>query len=387
MRSRTQQLRIPAAVIAAGAVAAAAACTGGAADDAGPAVEPGPGAVAEAERLYQIVNDSRAMEDELIAIENRVAKRCMEDQGFTVHDPGYFADTAFAAYGASGYLVDAPVLAVPTPEAAERWGFGVWTQFVLHPGNEDLAEELLTPEARIAFNLPETAGEPDSSEWDAQGPDYQAEWIEAYTGAPALDSEVKGPEPDHGAPPGGCWLQMVETIYGEPYTVESGGSAEEEGGSHTAAHRPNPITTIEEFEDADALADLVDAEAADFDACLAGSGYEGWELGASLFPPLWEYFGAMYDPAYFEEFGDEEGAASPEPPDDVPGDFAGVLELERAMALDFAACGQESGLRLAIEEGWASMLVEAYQPIETDMLAWQEEMQVHLDNAQDYLRE
>jgi hypothetical protein len=57
------------------------------------------------------------------------------------------------------------------------------------------------------------------------------------------------------------------------------------------------------------------------------------------------------------------------------------------MAADFAACGQESGLRRAIEEGWAAMLVEAYAPIETEMVGWQQEMQAHLDNAQDYLQE
>jgi hypothetical protein len=28
-------------------------------------------------------------------------------------------------------------------------------------------------------------GEPDSREWDAEGEEYQADWIEGYTGAPA----------------------------------------------------------------------------------------------------------------------------------------------------------------------------------------------------------
>jgi hypothetical protein len=95
----------------------------------------------------------------------------------------------------------------------------------------------------------------------------------------------------------------------------------------------------------------------------------------------------MYDPAYFEEYGDEEGIEVPDLPDDAPADFAGVLDLERAMAVDFAACGQETGLRQAVEEGWAAMLVDAFAPIEADMTAWQEEMQAHLDAAQDYLQE
>lgn len=392
MRFSTERLRGPAALVAAVGLLAAGACSAdGEADPGGAGVTPGSDAVADAERLYQIINDGRAIEDELISIERRVAKRCLEDEGFSVHDPAVFQESNFGAYGAAGYLVDAPVQAVPTPEAAEAWGFGIWVEFVRNPGNEDLAEELLTPEARTAFNIPEEDyAEPDSSEWDAEGEDYQAAWIEAYTGAPAIMDGMKGPEADSEAPPGGCWLTMIETIYGEPYIVESEGEGEggdeEEDSSYTATHEPSPAFRIEEFEDTGELLARLDGEDVAFETCLIDSGYEGWELGEEFYPPLWEYFGKMYDPAYFEEYG-EEGTEVPDGPDDVPSDFMGVLELERAMAVDFAACGQESGLREAVEQGWASMLVEAYQPIETDMVAWQEQMQGHLDKAQDYLQE
>ncbi|WP_335987737.1 hypothetical protein [Glycomyces sp. MUSA5-2] len=372
------RLRFPAAAAAAAALLASCS-SGSAAEDPG-GTAPGPGAIAEAERLYQIVNDSRATTDELTDIEQRVAKRCMEDEGFTVHYPPYFQESAFGTYGAAGYLTDAPVRAVPTPEAAEQWGFGVWTEFTYV--DEDAAAELLTPEARIAFNLPDLpTGPPDTSEWDAESDAYQADWIKAYTGAPAITSDLKGPEPDTTAPPGGCWLAMVETIYGEPYMIES------DGESYPATHRPSPASTVEDFEDTGELSARLDGEIADFDACLAESGHEGWELGDDLYPPLWQYFGGMYDPAYFEEYGDEEGIEVPDLPDDAPADFAGVLDLERAMAVDFAACGQETGLRQAVEEGWAAMLVDAFAPIEADMTAWQEEMQAHLDAAQDYLQE
>jgi hypothetical protein len=365
---------------------AAGAC-GGEHEPATGAVEPGPDAVAEAERLYQIVNDNRAVTDELTEIEHRVTKRCLEDEGFTVHDEMAFQESHTAAYGAGGYLTDAPVRAVPTPEAAEQWGFGVWAEFVRNPGNEDLADELLTPEARTAFGIlgEEDTGGPDTSEWDAEDQDYQAAWIEAYTGAPAITGGVKGAERDGEAPPGGCWLEMVETIYGEPYMATSEGEDGEEGGEHAETHEPSPVFTLEEIEDYSALYAAVRDEADAFDGCLIDAGYEGWELGDEFYPPLWQYFGQMYDPAYFEEYGED--TEVPEGPEDVPSDFTGVLELEKAMAADFAACGEESGLRKAIEEAWAAMLVEAYQPIETELVAWQEEMQGHLDNAQDYLSE
>lgn len=392
MRSSTGRLRGPAVLAAVCGLLAAACTSDGEADAEGGSVEPGPDAVAEAEaeRLYQMINESRAITDELNEIEHRVAKRCMEDEGFSVHDPAVFVETGFGSYGAAGYLTDAPIRAVPTPEAAEKWGFGLWVDFIRNPGNEDLVDELLTPEARTAFGLPEEDyAEPDSSEWDAEDADYQAAWIEAYTGAPAIEDSVKGPEPDLEAPPGGCWLSMVEIIYGEPYVVEAGGESEDEEGegAQTVSHEPSPAFSLEEFEETgDLVARLGDEQDA-FESCLIDSGYEGWELGDEFYPPLWQYFGPMYDPAHSEVYGDEEGVEVPEAPEDVPGDFEGVLELERAMAVDFAACGQESGLRKAIEQGWAAMLVEAYQPIETDLVAWQEKMQGHLDNAQEALEQ
>lgn len=343
--------------------------------------------VAEAQRLYQIINEGNSSEDELIEIEHRITKRCMEDEGFLVHDPMEFQTTNYALYEAAGYLSSAPLEVVPTPEAAEQWGFGVWTKVVRNPGNEDLAAELLTPEARTAFGiLPEEAYGLDTSEWDAEDEDYQAAWIEAYTGAPALLGSLKGPEADTEAPPGGCWLEMVETIYGEPHIVEYEGGDGEDGGSFPTTHAPSPLTTIEEYEDYNRLYTQVENEIVAFETCLIEGGYAGWEIGESFYTPLWEYFGAMYDPVYFEQYG-EEGVEIPDAPEDAPGDFMGVLELERAMAVDFAACGQESGLRAAVEEAWAAMLVEAYAPLETEIVGWQQEMQGHLDKAQDYLRE
>lgn len=40
-----------------------------------------------------------------------------------------------------------------------------------------------------------------------------------------------------------------------------------------------------------------------------------------------------------------------------------------------------------IEQARAAMPVDAYLPIETEMVAWRERMRGHLDEAQDYLRE
>jgi hypothetical protein len=389
VRFNTSSLRGPAALAAVCGVLAAAACSAEAVtgtETAGESGEAVSDTVAEAQRLFQIVNESSAIEDELIQIEHRITKRCMEDEGFSVHDPMLFQHTDYAAYSAAGYLSSAPLQAIPTPGDAEQWGFGTWAQFVRNPGNEDYAEELLTPEAMTAFGiLPEEEYGLDTSEWDAQDAEYQAAWIEAYSGAPAHISDVKGPEIDHEAPPGGCWLEMVETIYGEPHLIEYEGEDGEEGGSYSAAHAPNPIYTIEEFEEPDELYTAVQAEVVAFETCLIDGGYQEWELDESLSLPLWEYFGQMYDPAYFEQFEPE--GPSPELPEEVPADFMGVLELERAMATDFAACGRESGLRAAVEEAWAGMLVEAYAPIETDMVGWQETMQAHLDAAQDHLRE
>ncbi|MFG3342315.1 hypothetical protein [Glycomyces sp. NPDC048151] len=370
----------------AAALLAAGACTAEDEPETG-GLGPGPDAVAEAERLFQIVNESHAITDELSVIEHRITKRCLEDEGFTVHDEMQFQESRTAAYSAGGYLSGAPLRAVPTAEAAEQWGFGVWTEFVRNPGNEDLAEELLTPEAMAAFVILDEADTGlDNSEWDAEDQEYQAAWIEAYWGSPAITGGLKGAEIDHEAPPGGCWLEMVETMYGEPYMVTTEGGEGEEDSEHAETHEPSPVYLLEEKDDYGDLYAGVRDEADAFDGCLIDAGYEGWELGDEFYPPLWQYFGKMYDPAYFEEYGDD-GTEVPEGPEEVPADFMGVLELEQAMAADFAACGAESGLREAVAEAWAASLVATYEPIETDLVAWREQMQGHLDSAQDYLSE
>lgn len=342
--------------------------------------EPSAEAVAEAERLYQIVNENRIIDKELEELEQRVVKRCLEDEGLTVHYPAVFPPPSTYLYGASGYLSAAPIGGVPTPEAAEQWGFGLWVDYVYDTDEGDLSGELLTTEARTAFDLPQEETAPaDSSEWDAQSDEYRSAWIEAYSGAPAIEGSLKGPQFDSEAPLGGCRLEMIETMYGEPYVEE------DEEGTVEYDHEPSPVSSIENSEGSGGLYEQLEDERVEFESCLIDNGYEGWELSDELYPPVWQYFGQMYAPERFEG-GTDEGAPVPDLPEEAPSGFRAVMDHEREVASDFAACGVESGLRTAIEEAWAALLVDAYLPIETELVAWQTKMQGHLDDAQDYLQ-
>ena len=147
MRFSTERLRGPAALAAAVGLLAAGACSAdGEGDTSGPTVEPGSDAGPEAERLYQIVNEGSAIEDELISIEQRVAKRCMEDEGFDVHDAMVFQESetrrllGFRLPGErAGPGRSRPLKTQSSGDSA------IWTQFVNNPGNEALGRRAADP--------------------------------------------------------------------------------------------------------------------------------------------------------------------------------------------------------------------------------------------------
>ncbi|GAB3645946.1 hypothetical protein GCM10028833_06970 [Glycomyces tarimensis] len=341
-------------------------------------------AAVEADRLYQIVNESMQIESQLQALEQRVARKCMEDQGFVVHAP-VLEQEPFQPRPYTDYMVYGPDFAVPAVEDAERWGFGQWIPSVWATGDEDLIAELITPDVESRFDVSAEPSGQAEYEWDTQDQAYQAEWVEAYTGSPAFVSDVKGVEIDGSAELGGCRLEMIETMYGEPVKHQSGGDGEAES---WASHPASPALGLELDPGGEAAGwrDVLDGEDTAFLDCIAGRGYEAWDFtDAALNMPLWEYFGRMYEPDSPNWTGEGDGTAAPEAPEDAPSEFGGIMALEIAMATDFAECGQESGLRAAIEYGWALELIDAYRPIETEMAGWQSDMHGHLDNAQDYL--
>jgi hypothetical protein len=64
---------------------------------------------------------------------------------------------------------------------------------------------------------------------------------------------------------------------------------------------------------------------------------------------------------------------------------ADPVAYEFAMALDFAECAEDAGLREGTDEAWARMSVAQVIDRESEVYAWEKEIEEYLSNAQEYL--
>ncbi|GAA2292508.1 hypothetical protein GCM10009853_055460 [Glycomyces scopariae] len=367
----TQRTRI-AGFLAAAAALALSACT--ASESSGDPTEQPEEAVA----LTDLVNENRRLESDLADAELRLAEACLEDGGLTVHDryvlwPNEIAEQELLVetYPYDDFLPDADV--------AARWGFGQW--LATPEGSEsDEAEEYKT----AVYGEDRVEEEPDNSEWDGLSAEEQDAWYAAYYGpeyaefrSGALGGNPSGDGAGDPPAPGGCLLSVVEGLYGPV-------GGDYEGPSDL---RPQDPTDTGDFDAlrADYRALTADAETAFLD-CLAAKDRGMWEFNELAGLPLSEYFYNAYfrDRPDFEALHPDTGEI-PEPPGDLGGDYASVYEYEVATAVDFTACGDESGYREAATAAWDQVQTGYYTDLEDEMFAYQDAMRAALERAQDLL--
>ena len=97
--------------------------------------------------------------------------------------------------------------------------------------------------------------------------------------------------------------------------------------------------------------------------------------------PISSYLMQLYPEGQWYE---AEGEELPELTDEAE-DAEDPVAYEFAMALDFAECAEESGLRDGTDETWARMHVEQIIDRETEVYAWEQDIEEYLANAQDHL--
>ncbi|WP_335986028.1 hypothetical protein [Glycomyces sp. MUSA5-2] len=392
----------------------------------------------DADRLVEMLNESNRVDAELSAAEFRIVEQCLEAEGYTVHEPWMMQsyepeeqESLTDYYPHETFLID--------PEEAAEYGFGQWANSP--DGWEDPAAEDYYAAEEEEYEDEGTWEEPDSTEWDALSPEDQYGWYVAYQGQeyaewqygtaqdyadmmngegewaedaveePSSDSTEEedtsdeaveeegsidfeeddmGPEPK----PGGCQLEMIEALYGEPELVEE--TYEGEGGAEESytywTYRPeNPAWADEAmWEDIEAdyaakMADLQD----ELVECITGKGYEGWEFDQYNSLPVYEFFNTLYYQNASEEeqdmmLGDTE-AVVPPLPDEAGDSYEEWKAYEIQTAVDFAACGEESGYADASEKAYEDAHVTAYAAIEQDVYAWQEDMRDAISKAQELL--
>jgi hypothetical protein len=373
--------------------------------------------VSEESRLVEMMNESTRLDAELTAAENRIVRDCLEEQGHTTHDEYELGDwgTVEAEDLTWGYSPHDSFLL--DPDEAAEYGFGMWAD---SPEAMDSGE---SDEYWAALNEKweeeeEWGEEPDNSAFDALTSEEQYEWYIAYYGQEyaeeyydwVIDSEeeldeAEGDEAegvDEGAldlggqsyeepKPGGCKLEMIEGLYGEPEKVEHtedfGGGTETWTEWQYRPENPEAATMWEdiEFAYADRMLDLQ----YEFVDCLADLGHEGWEFDEYGWLPIWDYF----SPMYWEEdgsgsvsgmFGDTEVEVPPLPAD-LPSDYEGKKAYEIQVALDFLECGEQLDYAEASDEAYKEVHIEAYAAIEEDTYAWQEQMREAIARAQDLI--
>jgi hypothetical protein len=334
---------------------------------------------------HSLVNGS-ALAWELVQAETRVARMCMEDRGFEVHDAsalhGHMIPDRFEGFAS-------PYSRIPTVEQAGVFGFGGW---VFYTDSEEAREMWEHPDY-LAFIADDQGWEdPDEAaamqEWQAMDEEYRAAWGEAFYGPErfAYDQEMQvafeedpeaamadlGPQP----PFGGCELETLEVVYGGPGTREFEGEE--------TWYRPLPETPLTWVGDGSVYEELSARYAQqeeDFLFCVEDRGHGEWAFDDMGWLPTGMYMEGLYG------FGGEvEGAGAEAPPlSDEAEDADDPRAFEFAMALDFAECAEESGLRDGTEEAWARLYVERLIDREAEVFAWEQEVQGYLADAQDYL--
>lgn len=314
---------------------------------------------------------------ELTQAETRVASMCMQDLGFTVHDRnlmhGMMVPHRFEGFAS-------PYARIPTVEQAEEFAFGEW----IHHADTDAAlamredlDYLAFAGSEMGWNDPTEYEE--YQEWKALGEEYQQEWLEAFLGPERLEYQEAmnaGEDPVDEPPFGGCELETIEIVYGEPVHLER-----DWGSFWVRPDLESPLTWIGDGELYEELsAEYIDQEQ-DFLACVEDRGHGQWRFGDFGSLPLSWYVGQFYgdDTSY-------DGMEEEVPPlSDAAEDAEDPVAFEFAMALDFAECAESSGLRDGAEERWARMHVERLIGREAEVYAWEQEIEGYLANAQDYL--
>ncbi|GAB3660742.1 hypothetical protein [Glycomyces tarimensis] len=371
----TASMRLPAA-LAAGAL-----LLGACSDEGGTEVT-----AEEIARVEQTLAQGSELHWELTQTEARVAAACMEDFGFTVHDPLALHGNTIP-HRFNGF--HAPYERIPTIEQAAKFGFGQW---MFHGLDPEQVEAVQQDPDYIAYTAADAGWDDDGLEahdrWMAMGEEYHREWRTAFLGQAgaeyqeamnaASDEDFEEGDLPEKPPFGGCELTTLEVVYGGP--------AEHEGDDGDVWYaRPNlesPLTWVADGAMYTELsADFRDQET-DFLDCVDERGYGQWEFDEFGWLPTYDYFSLVYvgEPTSYPQ-----PENLPEPPSDLPDEREALKQFELDMAMDFAECADTAGLREDADEAWARLHVEQLIDREAEIFAWEDQIDEYLTNAQEYL--
>jgi hypothetical protein len=342
-----------------------------------------------ADRLTEMYNETIRLHAELDDAERRIAFGCMEAQGFTVHDehalntwPRPEREVFLDEYPFESFL---PTVA----EAAER-GFWHWLNARDLPDDEDrqALRDRQEAEMREQFGGHFLDDDQEIPEFHLLEPEAQYGWYAAYFGEEKAreregylvgierDVDEDGQEIYRNPKPGGCELEMLAALYGDPQAVENA----EEDFDDWSGRPQEPHGDWQEMNKD--YRSRIGSSDNDFLDCLADRGRGEWEFIHSGLA-----VGDFLENAGWVSRHSYEGAEGtyPPPPEDAPDNAEDWFAYEVAMAVDFAECGDESGYREDAAEAWHQAQTAYYLDIEAETYAWQDEMRDFLERAQEHL--
>lgn len=343
------------------------------------------------EAIEQSIVNISALSWELVQAEYRVGSMCMQDEGFTVHDPlalfGNAVPNRFTGFAS-------PYARIPTVEQAEKFAFGDWVNWTDTDAAVAMRED---PDYLAAHAEDQGYWDPvwdtEHEEFEAQGEDYTVAWEQAWKGAERYEYDKALSEAFESAadpadvdldldqPPfGGCELETIENVYGEPE------KREDEDGRVSWLKPGNDESPLVQVGDGEIYGQMLEDYADEEDAfldCLADRGYGEWEFDEMGWLETGPFITVnLYGDTTIAYEGDER-VEVPELPDDF--DTSDPVAAEFAIALDFAQCAEDAGLRDGAEERYARLYVERLMPNQTEIYAQEQQVKDHLANAQAYI--
>ena len=340
------------------------------------------------DRFVSMINDGIALESDLNDAENRYVRQCMDDQGFSIHDPFELQSWDFdeAEELAEHYPGSEAML---TTAEAEEDAFGAWksapeTDF---DGEEEEDGQL---DAEIQDEL---------DEFESQGQSYQRDYYIALLGEPLADHQYPHLDPEVGEiteeneaglhndgeaqpEPEGCRGELIDTVYGGGQIV----TEEIDGQEYSYyTHRPERPASMNWEEKLDGFqSDEVVETQLEFENCLAEGDLNDWTFDdqGQLDPQA--YFMAMY-------FGDSGGMPSdwhsgPEPDPNMT-DYEEIKDYEFDTAAQFAQCNEETEAGESLRQAWLDAELEELRELESEILSWEEQMEGYLEDLQELIAE
>ena len=325
------------------------------------------------DRLSTALAETNELAIELDLITSRISRQCLEDEGFMEHPSPLQPPRGGILQALPGSEVPDQYL-LPETEVATTEGAGLHEEWV-YAQSED-------------YENPHMSSNP---EWRDAGSEYRDTYLDAkhrvnIEELSNLDEGLRDELLPDGYEPevGGCrgWANLL--VYGSDTTELSDVDPNELefDGLPPLPEDLNLDPWMIEFH----TPKLVETKN-EFNSCLEARGADAVSHVSAIDAFVRSFYEDHPDPDVYWDLtqGDEDGFI--ERPADAPWEFDEAKEQEIAYITDVAECADETDLRETRQAEWDQTLASMVIDHEEEMYAWEEQVRVAIEEAQELLAE